>query len=131
MEKKTNKLLQVVSIIWLVFASIGLIIALIAIAGTFLLFAAGLALLAIAALVGVVGMVIAFVASIVGIKNASKPEKAGTCIGFGITVIALSLLSTVLGLAAGGTFDWISLFVGLVIPALYLIGAFQNKKLAG
>ena len=128
--EKTNRLLQVVSIIWLVIASIGLIIAVIGIAGTIGLFAIGAVLLAVGALIGVIGMIVAFVASLLGVMYAAKPEKAGVNITFGIAVIALSLIGTVLSLIAGGKFDVIGLFIGLVLPVLYLIGAFQNKSKA-
>ena len=73
---------------------------------------------------------ISLVAGILGVKNAAKPEKAMVCIVFGILTAALSVLGNVLTVAGGGNFSIPNLLLGLVIPVLYLIGAFQNKQRA-
>ena len=72
-----------------------------------------------------------FIAGIIGVKNWNKPEKAVTCIGWGIAVVAMCVISQILTLIGyPENFNVINLVSGLVIPVLYLIGAFQNKKLA-
>ena len=69
-----------------------------------------------------------FVGGIIGVKNWNKLEKAQTCMVWGILAIALCVLSQILNLAGGGSFNVVSLATGLVLPVLYLIGALQNKK---
>ena len=80
----------------------------------------------------VVGAIIQFIAGIVGTKNWNKPEKARKCITWGIIVIALCIFSNILTLVGyPDSFSVMSVITGLVIPVLYLIGGFQNKKLQG
>lgn len=76
-----------------------------------------------------VGSVIELVAGIIGVKNWNKLEKAATCVLWGIIVVAVFVVSEIITIVAYPEgFSVISLVSGLVIPALYLVGAFQNKK---
>ena len=68
------------------------------------------------------------VAGIIGVANCKKPEKAGSCIVWGIIVAALSVAGTVLNSVGGGSFSAFSLLLSLVLPVLYIIGAVFNKK---
>ena len=68
------------------------------------------------------------VAGIIGIVNCKKPEKAGTCIVWGIIVAVLCVVGTILNSVGGGSFSVFSLMLGLVLPVLYIIGAASNKK---
>ena len=85
----------------------------------------------VAALVLVIaGSVIQFIAGLVGVKNAKNPEKANVCIIFGVLVALVYLVSLVLNLIGGGYTIWMDVLVvifGMVVPALYLVGAFQLK----
>jgi len=136
--EKGNTLLKVAGILMIIGGSIGLIVGIIAVLGVGILVAAlnalgesaNQGLLMFGAVLILLGAVIQFVAGIVGVKNAKKPEKAMVCIVFGILTVVVSLLSNVLTVVGGGDFSIVSLGIGLVLPALYLIGAFQNKKLA-
>jgi len=74
-----------------------------------------------------VSSVAELVAGIIGVKNCKKPEKAGTCIGWGIVVAVLCIAGTILNSIGGGEFSVLSLVTGLVLPVLYIIGAFKNK----
>lgn len=128
---KGSKFLKVTGILMIVFGALALILSIVA--------AIGLAALAaldlntwqytLAVILMLVGSIFELIAGIVGVKNCTKPEKAGTCMVWGIIVIALSVLSDVLTLVGNpDNFSIVSLLTGLVIPVLYLIGAVMNKK---
>ncbi|NLA26009.1 MAG: hypothetical protein GX878_01290 [Firmicutes bacterium] len=134
MEGKSNTLLMVAGILMIIGGIFGTIVGIIAVvsvgalAGT-LGSEVNLALLIFSAIITPIGAVVCFVAGIVGVKNAAKPEKANLCIIFGILTAAFLLLSNVLT-AVGGSFNTMYLVIGLLVPALYLVGAFQNKNIA-
>ena len=130
---KGSKFLKVTGILMIVFGALALILSIVA--------AIGLATLAaldlntwqytLAVILMLVGSIFELIAGIVGVKNCNKPEKAGTCMVWGIIVIALSVLSNVLTLVGNpDNFSIVNLLTGLVIPVLYLIGAVMNKKAA-
>ena len=90
---------------------------------------------AILALIGsilmIVGAILELIAGIVGVKNCNKPEKARACMTWGIIVLVINVLSTILILATySNIFFWYYIVTVLVIPVLYLIGAVMNKKAA-
>lgn len=97
---KGSKFLKVTGILMIVFGALALILSIVA--------AIGLAALAaldlntwqytLAVILMLVGSIFELIAGIVGVKNCNKPEKAGTCMVWGIIVIALSVLSDVLTL---------------------------------
>lgn len=130
---KGSKFLKVTGILMIVFGALALILSIVA--------AIGLAALAaldlntwqytLAVILMLVSSIFELIAGIVGVKNCNKPEKAGTCMVWGIIVIALSVLSNVLTLVGNpDNFSIVTLLTGLVIPVLYLIGAVMNKKAA-
>lgn len=86
------------------------------------------ALLYASVILMIVSAVAELVAGIIGVANCKKPEKAGSCIVWGIIVAVLSVAGTVLNSVGGGSFSAFSLILGLVLPALYIIGAAFNKK---
>lgn len=128
-EKKGSTLLKVSGILMIIGGAISLIFAIIAIAGIAILAAAGAssALLYAAGAIALLGSVAELVAGIVGVVNWNKPEKAKTCICWGVIVIVLSIASCILEVAGGGDFPVLSLLLGLVLPVLYIIGAVKNK----
>lgn len=89
-----------------------------------------IALAAIAVVLSIIGSVVELVAGIIGVKNCGKPEKAGVCLGWGIAVIVISVISNILTIAGGSDFSVLSLILGLVLPVLYVVGAVLNKKSA-
>ena len=134
MENQSNVLLKVTGILMIIGGIIAIIVSIIAILGASalaLLVGGAVGILVLAALLSLVSAVVELVAGIVGAKNAAKPEKAQTCIIFGILVIVLSVLGNVITKAAGGDFSIVNLGLGVIIPILYLIGAYQNKSKAG
>ena len=131
-----SKMLKVVGILMIVFGSIALIVSLVTMAGISVLGALGAStgLLWISAILSLVGTVAEFVAGILGVVNWNKPDKAGVCIAFGVIIAALTVVSFIFSMIAYsesfGFMTIISLFSGLVLPVLYLIGANNNKKQA-
>ena len=133
MQNQTNALLKVTGILMIIGGIAGIVVSIIAMLGVgalALLVGGAVGLLMFAVILSLVGSVIQLIAGIVGNKNAAKPEKAGVCIIFGIVTLALSLLGNILTMAGGGSFNALSLGLGVVIPILYLVGAFQNKSKA-
>ena len=120
-------------ILMIIGGALSLILALVAVAGI-----AALAYLAdgnvgilyAAGALTLVGAVAELVAGIVGVKNCKKPEKAGTCMVWGIIVAALSVLGNLLNVAGGQGFSVSSLLLGLVLPVLFIVGAVKNKQSA-
>lgn len=76
----------------------------------------------------IVSAVTQLIAGIIGVKNCKKPEKAGTCMVWGVIVAVLCVVGTILNSVGGGSFSVFSLLLGFVLPVLYIIGAGFNKK---
>lgn len=130
---KGSKFLKVTGILMIVFGALALILSIVAAIGLAALVAMELNTwqYTAAVILMLVGSIFELIAGIVGVKNCNKPEKAGTCMVWGIIVIALSVLSNVLTLVGNpDNFSIVNLLTGLVIPVLYLIGAVMNKKAA-
>lgn len=135
METKSNGFLKVTGILMIIGGSISIILGIIAVVGVGALVIligdeANMGLLMFGAVLVLVSAVVSLIAGIVGVKNAAKPEKAMTCIVYGILTAVLAVLGNILSVVGGADFNVIGLAIGLVLPALYLIGAFQNKKRA-
>ncbi|NLE90644.1 MAG: hypothetical protein GX602_06930 [Dehalococcoidales bacterium] len=136
MVQTSNKFLKVTGILMIIGGAIGIIVGIIAVLGVgVMVFALGeeanLGLLTWSAVLALVSAVVSLVAGILGVSSASKPEKSMRCIVFGILTAALAVLGSILNVAGGNSFNVFNLVIGLVLPVLYLIGAFQNKRLAG
>jgi vacuolar-type H+-ATPase subunit I/STV1 len=71
---------------------------------------------------------IELIAGIKGVGACSAPQKAGSCVKWGIIIVALSIVSMVIGLIAGGSFSFTSLVLNLIVPGLYIYGAIQMKN---
>ena len=126
-----SKFLKVTGILMIVFGAIALVMSIIAMLGLGVLSALGapMGLIWASAIISLLGAVIEFVAGIIGVKNWNQPDKAKTCIGWGIAVIAFCVISNLfIIIGYPENFSIFSLFTGLVIPVLYLIGGFQNKN---
>ena len=136
MESKSNRFLKVAGILMIIGGSISTIFGIIAVIGVGALAIlvgseANLGLLTLGAVLILVSAVVSLVAGIVGVKNASKPEKAKICIIFGILTVALSVLGNIFNVVGGTEFSVSGLVTGLALPVIYLVGAYQNMKLAG
>ncbi len=133
MERKKNTLLFVTGILLIIGGAIGLIGSIIALLGArvvAVMFAGqeGVGLLVFAAVLLLISAIVSLVTGILGVVNAAKPEKANVLIVFGILTALFSVLGNILTVAGGGSFSVFSLIIGLALPVLFLVGAFQNKK---
>lgn len=135
MEQNTNKgagFLKVTGILMIIGGAIALIVAIVALLGiavaAALLEGAVPALLYAGGALMLVSAIVELIAGIVGVSYSKKAHKAGACIGWGAAVALLCVASQVLTVIGGGKFNVFSLILGLVLPALYIIGAVKNLK---
>ncbi|NLC65808.1 MAG: hypothetical protein GX752_02550 [Clostridium sp.] len=134
MEKESNKFLKVTGILMIIGGAFGIIVGIIAVLGVGVLALAlgaeaNMGLLMAGSVLVLISAVVSLIAGIIGVKNAAVPEKAKTCIIFGIMTAVFAVLGSTLSVIGGQKFNVASLIIGLGLPALYLIGAFQNKNL--
>jgi len=130
-----NKILKICGILMIIGGIISILGGIILLAGAGLLSAVAeeadvevnASLLTFASIFATISGVVSLIAGILGVKYSAKPEKANICIIFGILVIVISIIGNVIGLVGGGEFQPLNLLTGLVVPVLYLIGAFQSK----
>ena len=61
------------------------------------------------------------------IGACSAPQKAASCIKWGIIIAVLSIISMIIGLIGGGEFSIVSLVLNLLLPGLYIFSAVQMK----
>ena len=125
------KFLKVTGILMIIFGALAIVMELIAMAGLGVLEAIGapMGALWLSAIVGLVGSVLELVAGINGVLNAEKPEKAKTCMVWGIIIAGMCVISNLITLFAyPDNFNIVSLLLGLVIPALFIFGAYKNQN---
>lgn len=132
-QTKGSGFLKVTGILMIIGGGISIIMSIIAVLGVAALayisdgvISSGLLYASVALMT--ISAVAELVAGIIGVVNCKKPEKAGSCIAWGIIVAALCVAGTVLNSVGGGSFNAFSLLLGLVLPILYIIGAALNKK---
>lgn len=128
---KGATLLKVVGIIMIVFGAIGIIIALLAFAGSAILDSVGVkaGVYYFASVVALLSAALELGTGILGVVNNNKPEKAQVCLICAIAIIALSFLGNfILPLIAGTGIGWFSFIIGLILPGLFIFGAIQNKN---
>lgn len=133
--EKSNGFLKVTGILMIIGGVFTILLSILAVAGLGALAVtlgaeADWGLLAVSSIVGFISGAISLIAGIAGTKNANKPEKAMTCIIYGGLTVLLSILGSILNVLGGNQFSVIGLITGLLVPVLYLTGAFQNKKRA-
>ena len=122
---KGQKILKVTSILMIIGGIIAAIAGVIAILGVSALAALsgsaeGTGLLYASSILVTVASVIQFIAGIKGIGACSAPQKAASCVKWGI----------IIGLVGGGQFSITSLVLNLLLPGLYVYGAMQMKGTA-
>lgn len=130
---KGHKFLKVTGILMIIGGAFGIIAGIVAILGVSGLAAlvgsaAGTGMLYMASILCLVSGIVQLIAGIMGVKNCEKPEMAQKCIVWGAIVAVLSVLGNILNMVAGSSFNAASLVTGLVLPALYIYGAYLNKK---
>lgn len=85
--------------------------------------------LVLATILTIGGAIVNITTGILGVVNASKPEKAMICIIFGVLALALVLLTNIIDFVSGSGFNVKSLLRGVLLPVLFIMGAYQNQKL--
>lgn len=130
---KGHKFLKVTGILMIVGGAFGMIAGIVAILGVSGLAAlagsaAGTGMLYLASFLCLASGIVQLIAGVMGVKNCEKPEMAQKCIIWGAIVAALSILGNILNVVAGSSFNVTSLMIGLILPALYIYGAYLNKK---
>lgn len=93
--------------------------------------AEGMGLLYASSIIIVVSSIIEFIAGIAGIGACSAPQKAASCVKWGIIIAVLYLVGMAIGLVGGGDFSIINLVLNLLLPGLYIYGATQMKSNVG
>jgi len=142
MENK-SKLLKIMGILIIIGAALGIITTIIplfvaGILGTALVREGAPVIGWLLIVVGIISMgrvIFQLIAGIAGVKNCNKPEKAKTCIIYGLVIIAFSAIGIIMRFFEADTYDFwfiveLQIIPGIIIPGLYLLGALQLKKLA-
>lgn len=132
---KGQKILKVTSILMIIGGITAAIAGVIAILGVSALAALsgsaeGTGLLYASSILVTVASVIQFIAGIKGIGACSAPQKAASCVKWGIIIAILAIISIIIGLVGGGQFSITSLVLNLLLPGLYVYGAMQMKGTA-
>ena len=134
MQQK-NQMLKICGILMIIGGSAGLLSSLFAIIGVSALAAAAylgghmlVGLFVFACILLLASSALELTTGILGVKNCDKPEKVNSCFVCCLVTLGLSLLGTLLSVIAGGSVNFFSLLLSLVVPGLYLYGAYQLKK---
>ena len=132
---KGKNFLKVTGILMIIGGAISAIVGLIALIGTLalssLLTGSGLlGWMIIGSVFCLLSGVAELIAGIFGVSHCEKPEKAHTCLLWGCIVVGLCVLGNIFNVIGGSSVSVVSLLLGLVIPALYIYGAVQNKNSA-
>ena len=123
-----SKMLQVVSILMVVFGAIATVFDLIGLIGVFALIALGASPLLILAYILLIGGGIAeLVVGIIGVVNCKNPEKGQMLMICGIVVAAITVLGNILYMIFD-SFNFFTLISGLLFPILFIVGAVQLKN---
>lgn len=127
---KGQKFLKVTSVLMIVggiFAVIAGVLAFLGISALAALSggAEGMGLIYASTVLVIVASVIELIAGIKGLGACKAPHKAADCVKRGIIIAALCIISMILGIVAGGEFSISSLILNLLLPGLYVYGAFQ------
>lgn len=130
---KGQKFLKVTSILMIIGGVIGATAGIIAILGISALAALagsaeGTGLFYASSILVVVASIIEFIAGIKGIGACSAPQKAASCIKWGIVIAVITVISIITSLVGGGDFSITSLVLNLLLPGLYVYGAMQMKN---
>lgn len=71
---------------------------------------------------------IELITGIIGVMNANKPEKATTCVVWGVIFTMLCIIGNVLFVVCGFSFILIWFGAGLILPIVFIIGGLKNRE---
>ena len=134
MTRTNNKLLKVTGILMIISGGIGIFVGIFTMIGLSVFTEAidvemSIGVLVLATILTIGGAIVNITTGILGVVNASKPEKAMICIIFGVLALALVLLTNIIDFVSGSGFNVKSLLRGVLLPVLFIMGAYQNQKL--
>ena len=135
---KGSKFLKITGILMIIAGALAIVLGIIAIIGlnsavATITITGGVVpegLLLFACILTIIAAAVELFAGIIGVKYCNMPEKAKTCIIWGFIVLAICVISAIINLL-GQSFNLMSIITSVLVPVLYLIGAFKNKKLQG
>ena len=136
-ELKGRLMLKVVGILYIIFAALSILTGLMAVVGGAALgiaggesLALGLGVIAVAfGLMMILSSVFSLVAGILGVKWCARSDKAGTLFVLGVVLTALAVLNLLSSFGGdNGSAAVVGALIGLVLPVLYTLGAWQNKQ---
>lgn len=84
--------------------------------------------LTLAGILLIIAGIVELIAGIVGVGASKDPSKAKGCLIWGIIVIVLTVISTIITMVNGGKFDAVSLVTGLALPVAYIVASFIARK---
>ncbi len=135
MEAKGKTLLKVCGVLFIIEGIIGIIayglMTILLSVGTVITkneIQGSVGVVAIAALY-VVAAVVSLIAGILGVKNAANKDAAKKCLVWGVINLVLTLAAGIWSLIGEGItlFHILYTCIGLIIPSLYIAGAYINK----
>ena len=122
-------MLQVISILMIVFGAIATVIELIGLVAIIAAIALGASpLFLLAYILLIAGGIAELVVGIIGVINCKNPEKAQMLLTCGIVVTVLTLVGNILSMILGGDFNAFGLISGMLFPILFIVGSLQLKK---
>lgn len=125
-------MLKVVSILMIVFGIIAAVFGVIGVVGSgmFVSAAAGTGFAAlgtyflIQGIIAVIGSIVEVIGGFKGLRAVKEPEKAPSCVKYGIICAVLAIVSIVIGIAVAGMPEFSTLILSVVgsllIPGLYI-----------
>ena len=130
---QSQKILKIASILMMIGGVVGGIAGVAAILGISALAALsgsaeGIGLLYAGSVLGTVASVFQLIAGIKGIGACNDPQKAASCIKWGLFIGGLSIGSMLASLVGGRAFNITSLALNLLLPGLYAYGAMQVQN---
>ena len=130
--QKFLKITGILMIIGGIFGAIAGVTAILGVSGLAVMLGSteGTGMLYAASVLCLVSGIVQILAGLRGVKHCENAQMAQTCMKWGIAVVVLSVLGTVLNVVGGGTLSLSSMAVGLLIPALYVYGAYLNGQQA-
>lgn len=127
-----QKILKVTSILMIIGGVIAAVAGVVAFLGisTFAALAEsteGMGFIYAGSIIVIAASVIEFIAGIKGVGACSDPQKAASCIKWGLFIAGMTVGSAVIGLIGGGKLNIIGLVQNLLLPGLYVYGAMQMR----
>ena len=130
---KGQKFLKVTSILMIIGGALAGVSCLLGIAGVAVLASladghAAALMLYLALALALAAAVAEFIAGLKGLKTCKTGGDAHKCVVWGAVVAGITVVSSVMNVAGGGSVDAMSILLSLVVPSLYIYGAMQVQK---